>query len=87
MGYVFRDPALESDGVAELRLKPGADGRASMVLRGRGRGPALDLPALPLAPSERVVAQLRTGEGECWSGDYTAPALKNDARRFADSSD
>lgn len=81
-GYTLRDAGALHDGVTELRLTPGADGRASILLR--GRGPDLDLPPLPLGPAERVVAQLRTGEGACWGAEYAAPALRDDVKRFAD---
>lgn len=81
-GYLFRDPAGQHDGVTELRLKPQANGRVSILLRGGGA--AFDRPSLPLGPAERVVAQLRTGDGACWSAAYAAPALQDDAERFAD---
>jgi sugar lactone lactonase YvrE len=81
-GYVFKDRGLEHDGVNELRLRLGGDGRPSIHLD--GRGPTLDLPALPLGPAEQVVAQLRTGDGACWSADYAAPALRDDVKRFVD---
>jgi DNA-binding beta-propeller fold protein YncE len=81
-GYLLRDDAGQHDGVTELRLKPHVDGRVSILLR--GGGPALDRPPLPLGPAERIVAQLRTGDGACWSADYAAPALQDGVRRFAD---
>lgn len=81
-GYVFRDGTSQHDGVTELRLTPRRDGRASILLRGRGAG--LGLPALPLGPAERVVAQLRTGDGACWSADYGAPARRDDGGHFSD---
>ena len=84
-GYVFRDPSMQYDGVAELRLRPGTDGRASILLR--GRGPLLELPPLPLAPSERVVAQLRSSDGACWSASYATPAVTNTEKKFTDHSD
>jgi len=84
-GYVFRDPTLLNGGVAEVHLKPGADGRASIQLR--ARGPGIGLPALPLAPYDQVVAQLRSGDGSCWSAAYATPALTNSARRFVDDND
>jgi hypothetical protein len=31
-----------------------------------------------------VIAQLRTGDGACWSADYAAPALRDDVKRFVD---
>jgi 6-phosphogluconolactonase (cycloisomerase 2 family) len=84
-GYVFRDPALGDDGVEKLQLRRGSDGRAAIVLRGRGT--AVDLPELPFPPYQRIVAQLRNGDGTCWSAEYGAPATIHHATRFADRSD
>ena len=85
VGYVFRDAGLQNDGIAELRLGAGAEGRASILLRARGSGMAL--PTLPLAPSDHVVVQLRNSDGSCWSAWYAPPATVNSAQRFVDSND
>lgn len=81
-GFSFRDASAQHDGVTAIRLTTRPDGRAAILLRGRGA--ALGLPTLPLGPAESVVAQLRTGDGDCWSAEYAAPARRDDAGQFAD---
>ena len=48
-------------------LKPGAAGRAAIVVKGKGT--ALPMPALPLAVPVRV--QVQSSDGRCWAATLT----------------
>jgi hypothetical protein len=65
-----------------MTLKAGIDGRAKVMIKGKGEN--LSLSVLPLAQDERVSVQLSNSEGVCWSADYLAPALRNDSGQFKD---
>lgn len=76
-GFRYRDPDLTPDGLAVIALKPGPDGRAAIVVKGRGR--RLGLPALPPGPTVNV--QLQATTGACWDADYST-ALRRTASLF-----
>jgi hypothetical protein len=69
----YFDPPAASDGLLRVRLKPGAEGRARVIVGGRGAG--LSLPDLPLAPP--VTVQVQTSTGECWIATYEARIVAN----------
>jgi cysteine-rich repeat protein len=61
------------DGLFMIRLKAGPDGTARVLVR--GKGPNLDVPALPFVPP--VTIELHTEEGECWGADYDTPMVND----------
>ncbi len=64
----YYDSLATSDGLMRVRLKPGAEGKARVIVGGRGA--ALSLPELPLALP--VTVQLQASTGECWTASYEA---------------
>jgi Right handed beta helix region len=82
-GYRYTDRLTSADGVKKIVLKPGADGKTSIVVKGKGS--ALDMPALPLAQDTTVTAQLKSSGGVCWGTVYAAPAVKNESEQFKDT--
>jgi hypothetical protein len=82
----YRDPARTAGGVEMLLLKPGEDGRAKIVLKGKGE--PLGLPAvLDVQQDPRVTVQLQSSEGDCWDAVYSVPALRNLTDSFKDAGD
>ena len=78
-GFAYRKPNARPDGIDRLSLSPGRSGRASIVLQ--GRGPLLDLPALPLPLPLR--AQLQSATGQCWETTFRpSGVVKNTTERF-----
>lgn len=75
----YKNPLAAPDGVMQLTMKPGLDGKA--VVKVAARGPALGLPALPLAAP--ITVQLLVSSGRttaCWQTTYqTAGASDEDA--------
>jgi cysteine-rich repeat protein len=61
-GYRYTDRAATPDGLRSITLKSGPAGEAAITVR--GKGPQLDLPALPV--STPLIVQLRNSEGACW---------------------
>jgi hypothetical protein len=84
-GWVYRDRARRNDGLGEIKLVPGLDGRASIALSGKGA--ALALPTLPLVTIDALSAEIVSGDGECWGAGYAAPFLRSDGRQLSDRSD
>lgn len=76
----FRYAGGAPDGIQKARLKAGADGFATIVVKGKG----VALPALPLAQEPRVVAQLVSTTGECWGAAFRNSPRRNDAKKFKD---
>jgi hypothetical protein len=60
-------------------LKPGREGKAKIIVKGRGKN--LALPTLPLNLPLRV--QLQADSGACWEATYSEAGVKrNTARGF-----
>jgi cysteine-rich repeat protein len=73
-GFVYRDSARTPDGIELLKVKAGAQGRASAVVRGKGShlripflgdgsGGGLDLP---------VTVQLRSSDASCFEASFSS---------------
>jgi hypothetical protein len=78
-GFHYRNGRATPDGVTKVLLRPGSDGHASVVVKGRGAH--LGLPALPLVPP--VTIQLQEESGPCWASTFEAAGVrKNDGTRF-----
>ncbi|HWP65727.1 MAG TPA: trypsin-like serine protease [Candidatus Limnocylindria bacterium] len=76
----YRNPARTPDGIAKLLIKPGAPGKATITLRGKGNL-LPPLPTLPLALPLRV--QLHADGAACFEARYGgAGTRRNDAATF-----
>jgi hypothetical protein len=73
----YRDPVETPDGLQRITLKPGADGRAAIIVKAADG--TIPVPTLPLTPPVRV--QMQASNGECWEATYSTP-LENDASGF-----
>jgi hypothetical protein len=75
----YKDGEQIPDGIAALRLKSGGDGKAKVLVSGKGAN--LDLPTLPLALPARV--QLQAANGQCWEARYfELGTTRNDGVQF-----
>jgi hypothetical protein len=82
-GFRYKSETGSPDGVREVGLKEGVDGKARLRVRGK----LMTLPPQPLAQDTEVVAQLHHSGGTCFESQFSAPAKKNAARKFKDKSD
>jgi cysteine-rich repeat protein len=83
-GFTYKDKQLTPEGIQQLKLKSGPDGKAQIQLAGRGT-----LLALPDLSSvvQPVRFQLRNSDGECWDAAFSAPATVHTGAMFKDKSD
>ena len=78
-GFKYADKDATPSGLTSVVLVPGADGKARIVVRGKGA--PLPLPPMPL-PAFPVRVQLQ-GAGKCWETKYEAiDATKNTATQL-----
>ncbi len=86
-GFNYKDTALSVSGMKILTLRSGPEGKVKLIAK--GQGPALNLPSLPLAQDQTVVAQIKSDldGGKCWEGRFSGPAKKNEAELFKDKGD
>jgi cysteine-rich repeat protein len=82
-GYRYRDSDGGAGGLTKMLLRPGEEGKAKIILTGRGTN--LPLPELPLAQDSTVTIQLRNSAGGCWGTSYAAPAAQNTDEQFKDT--
>jgi cysteine-rich repeat protein len=85
-GFQYKDKDLTPDGLAQVWLGAGADGKAKIQVIGKGLNlPTLDLQSL-VSP---VTVQIKpSSDGLCWGATYSfPPATKNDATQFKDKAD
>ena len=63
-----------SDGITNLKMKEGTDGKAFVGIK--GKGPALALPALPLLVDSQLTMQLISeATAGCWEAGYSAGSV------------
>jgi alpha-tubulin suppressor-like RCC1 family protein len=81
-GYQYKDKSADPDGITQLQLSEGADGKAKIQVKGKG----LNLPDLDLAMlASPITVQLQSARsGVCFGATYGAPFLKNDGVSFKD---
>ena len=79
----YKDKDLTPDGIQQLKLKTGVNGKAQIQIKGRGDN--LPMPTLPF--TQPVRAQLLSSDGVCWEATFSAPASKNVAEQFKDKGD
>jgi hypothetical protein len=85
-GFVFKaKKGAHEDGLRKLRLRSGPDRKARIQLK--GKGPLLELRALPVPSDAHVLVQLYNGANQCWSTEFGDAPLADDAKRFKDRSD
>jgi hypothetical protein len=82
-GYRYRDKTRANHGVQRVLLKAGPEGRARIVVR--GKGDKVPLPELPLQQDQSVRVQL-LNESACWEATYGTFQV-NEAERFKARSD
>ena len=82
-GIDYFDPKQQFvEGITQIRLTPGSEGRARGFVKGRGA--KLSLPDTPLTAP--VTFQLQGSHGECWSGTYSQ-LTKNEGGSFKAKAD
>lgn len=85
-GFAFKAKAgVHPDGIRKLRLRTGKNGRGRIVVK--GKGPLLDLEALPMPEGASILVQLYNDEDQCWSTEFGAAPLIDTDRRYKDRSD
>ncbi len=82
-GFRYVDRDLTPSGVQQLVLRTGVDGKAKIMLK--GRGPTLRTPALPITHLP-VRVQLTNTAGSCWGATYST-TLTNLGGTFKAKSD
>lgn len=81
------------DGLRKLVLKAGADGKASIVVHGKGcrlfhDGPLASSDGIETLVSPLTIQLQRSGGAACWGAVYSfPPALEQSRDRFEDTSD
>lgn len=82
----YKNTLAVPDGVTQLQLKAGADGKAQIQLKGKGVD--LETPVLGNALVGPVTVQLKRGHDTiCWEATYGMPFKKNDGTSFKAKSD
>jgi cysteine-rich repeat protein len=85
-GFQYKDGDLTPDGIVQLTLGAGPDGKAKIQLKGKGA--LLQMPPSLAALGPPVTAQLVNREtGTCWQAVYSAPFAKHDAGQFMGKAD
>jgi cysteine-rich repeat protein len=82
-GFQYKDKGLDPDGISQLDLKAGVDGKAKIQIKGSRD----NLPTLTPAFTLPMRVQLRNSSGTCWEATYSAPAIKNVAGSYKDKAD
>lgn len=76
-GFKYADKAAASDGIFQIKLKEGAEGKAQV--QAKAKGVELGTPTLPL--QFPLTVQFLVDDGlatSCWQSEFSAP-IKNDA--------
>ncbi len=84
-GFLYRTKDGAPDGITQLMLKAGDDGKAQ--LQAKGKGTLLPMPALPSLASPIQVQLRNTTSGLCWGATYSAPFDKATAEQLKDKAD
>ncbi len=74
-GYVYKNKSASPDGIRAVLLKAGANGKAKILVQGKGGG--LQMPSLPIdLGASPLLVQVQAANGQCWQAQYVS-ALKN----------
>ena len=76
-GWQLKSVTGVPDGIVALKLKQGLEEGKSKV-QVTMKGSRVALPPLPLANDPRVVAQLRSSDGQCYGATFSAPTTNDD---------
>lgn len=68
-GFKYRDPCLSPDGIKNVLLKAGVDGKARVAVKVKGNNKSVQFPAGP--KNLPVTAELRASTGECWTSVFS----------------
>jgi hypothetical protein len=83
-GFAYKSRTGTPDGVTRIQLRIGADGKAKILVRGKGG--SLSMPVLS-ALAQPLRMQLRSSDGPCWEALYSAPPRKSSTGIFSDRAD
>jgi hypothetical protein len=83
-GFKYKDKELTPNGMSQLQLKEGADGKAKILLSARGAALAMPNPATLGQP---VTVQIQNTSGLCWEAVYSAPPTSQSSTQFKDKAD
>jgi hypothetical protein len=88
-GFLYKDKSLTHDGVKQVQLTAGPEGKAKILVKGKGELLPMPKPVGPglFAQDMAVIVQLVNVDGMCWEADFTVPAKKNDLKQFKDKGD
>ncbi len=85
-GFQFKSKTLMPDGVQQLKLKAGGNGKAQLQIKAKGA--LLQLPPIGNALNGPLTVQLmKAGVPVCWQSVFHTPFTKNDGVMFNDKSD
>jgi hypothetical protein len=71
--------------VRQLKLRPGGDGSARMLFK--GKGDLLQMPDLDALTGPIDVQLIKSSGGVCWGATFSLPFLRNDGVTFKDKAD
>lgn len=88
-GFKYTDRKARQHGISSIGLRPGAEGKARVLVSGKGA--SLSLP--PARGADRLLLQDpiitvqlgRTDAGGCWEAVYPEAAIANTTSRFKDA--
>jgi hypothetical protein len=84
-GFQYRNKDALPDGITQLTLRAGADGKAS--LQAKGAGLPLPMPALDLITGTLRVQLRNRASGLCWDTTFSQPFHKQTAEQLRDRAD
>jgi CSLREA domain-containing protein len=74
-GWRYRDATRSRRGLDSILMKPGADGQARIIVKGKGSN--VGLPT-PLGIDLPLTVQLQRDGGACWEASYGSPTVRTD---------
>jgi hypothetical protein len=86
-GFKYKNDAGNADGITSILMKSGQNGKAKVIVKGRGLNLALPAPATLtelLNQDTAVTVQLVNSVNKCWTTEFISPALKNEVDLFRD---
>ena len=83
-GFKYKDKDATPNGITQVLLKEGPDGKAKILVKGKGAN--LDDPNLATL-AQPITVQLQNTDGTCWEAVYSAPPTKQAADQFKDKAD
>ncbi len=84
-GFKYKNSSGAPDGLTSLKLRPGAEGKAKVLVKGKGSN--LGVANLGFLESATITVQLHAASGACFGASYSAEFIKNDSAQFKDKSD